>query len=297
MISFVRRQLSVTNLMVVAALTFAMAGGAVAATGGHAHVAASKHKKGGVLITSVKQISPTVLKALTGKAGPAGLEGKAGSEGKAGAQGLQGAAGGTGGTGEKGAPGESVSVTSLPAKSEHCAEGGSEFTVAAKHTYACTGSPWPAGGTLPTGQSETGTWSVFAIPGKYVLIENVLELEYAPAAISFEIPLKTALAEASVHFIKEEVTEAEDPSGCKGKLEISEAEPTKPEAEPGNLCVFEHSGSINTNNEGVTFASPETASGGASSMGTVMHIPPATKGAATNSETIGASGVWVLTAS
>src|ERR1700684_522797 len=87
MFSSLRRRMRVSPTTVIAslALVFAMTGGAYAA------------KK--YLITSTKQISPSVLKSLQGKAGPAGANGPAGPAGP------QGPAGGTGGKGENGKEG------------------------------------------------------------------------------------------------------------------------------------------------------------------------------------------------
>jgi hypothetical protein len=74
MIRRVRRHVTPTGVIAVLALVFAMSGGAYAA------------KK--YLISSTKQISPSVLKKLkgtNGKAGPAGTAGPAGPAGPAGA--------------------------------------------------------------------------------------------------------------------------------------------------------------------------------------------------------------------
>ncbi len=75
MFSAIRRHMRVSPTTVIAtlALVFAMTGGAYAA------------KK--YLITSTKQISPSVLKALQGKAGPAGAAGAQGPAGPAGSGG------------------------------------------------------------------------------------------------------------------------------------------------------------------------------------------------------------------
>src|SRR6202035_5866038 len=64
MLSFVRRRFTFANVALTVALVFAMSGGAFAA---------SKF-----LITSTKQIKPSVLAQLKGKAGPAGAAGSAG---------------------------------------------------------------------------------------------------------------------------------------------------------------------------------------------------------------------------
>ena len=129
------------------ALVFAMTGGAYAA------------KR--YVITSTKQISPTVLKRLAGKGGPAGANGAQGPAGAAGAKGENGAAGPegkAGAPGNDGTGGESVVMKAEP-KGTHCKEGGANFTVGGKTEYACNGSPWTAGGTLPKGATEKGAWT------------------------------------------------------------------------------------------------------------------------------------------
>jgi len=88
------------TVLAVVALVFAMTSGAVAA------------KK--YLITSTKQISPSVLKKLTGKPGPAGPAGAAGKAGANGANGTNGSNGTDGQNGQTGftqvlPPGESLS--------------------------------------------------------------------------------------------------------------------------------------------------------------------------------------------
>ena len=94
-----RRRLSYANVTATLALVFAMSGGALAAS----HY----------VITSTKQINPSVLKKLTGKAGPAGpagTTGPAGPTGPGGATGPAGAIGATGGTGKEGSPGAAGSA-------------------------------------------------------------------------------------------------------------------------------------------------------------------------------------------
>ena len=83
----IRKRITYTNVAVTFALVFAMTGGAYAA--------------GKFIITSTKQIKPSVLAQLKGKAGP---QGAAGAPGAAGSQGPVGPAGPTGpaGQGEKG---------------------------------------------------------------------------------------------------------------------------------------------------------------------------------------------------
>jgi hypothetical protein len=91
MSSFFQRHLSYANVVATMALVFAMGGSALAA----------KH----YLITSTKQIKPSVLKSLKGKTGTTGATGP---------QGAAGAAGTTGGQGKEGPPGLSA-LSTLPA--------------------------------------------------------------------------------------------------------------------------------------------------------------------------------------
>jgi hypothetical protein len=92
-----RHRLSYANVAATLALVFSMTGGALAA--GH------------YLITSTKQISPKVLKKLTGASGktgpvgPAGAGGAAGAVGKEGAQGVPGTPGSAGKAGVAGTEG------------------------------------------------------------------------------------------------------------------------------------------------------------------------------------------------
>ena len=91
MFNAIRTRINATTVLAVLALVFAMTGGAYAA------------KK--YLITSTKQISPSVLKALQGKAGAAGAPGVAGAQGAQGPGGPAGTAGSAGGKGETGPAG------------------------------------------------------------------------------------------------------------------------------------------------------------------------------------------------
>ena len=75
-----RRWPSPTMAIAIAALFFALGGGAVAA--GHHYV-----------ITSTKQMKPSVLKQLKGAKGPRGVRGAQGAQGAQGVQGAQGAQG------------------------------------------------------------------------------------------------------------------------------------------------------------------------------------------------------------
>ena len=268
MFSGVRRRFTYANVAATLALVLAMSGGAYAA--GH------------YLITSTKQISPKVLKSLKGSSGKNGAAGAVGATGAGGPAGPVGPAGpaGPGGpagaNGANGASGQSVTSKEVKVGESACSkQGGAEFTASAGKTFACNGkegSPWTAGGTLPSGQSETGEWTV-----SHVATASELLLS---SSVSFTIPLAAALDEAHVHFIKEgDVL----PAGCGGSI-------AKPEAAKGNLCVFateiENAGPFNSG----TFIHSVEGSAGADTMGFLLDftIPAAGQ--------VRASGVWVVTA-
>jgi hypothetical protein len=193
MSSVMRRRLCYANVVATLALVFAMSGGALAA--GH------------YLLTSTNQISPKVLKALKGKSGPAGaagFQGPPGAQGSAGVQGAKGESGPAGAAGAQGLKGE----TGAPGAN------GKE------------GSPWSAGGTLPSGKTETGVWSISGAR------EDVTPTPRAVVG-SFAI----ALSEPPVANVVgpgegEGEPKANLPAGCKGNV-------TEPKANPGNLCIFE----------------------------------------------------------
>ena len=185
MFSIIRKRFTYANVVLTLALVFAMSGGAYAA------------KR--YLITSTSQISPKVLKSLKGAAGKAGAPGPAGPAGTAGLKGETGAAGAAGPKGETGA------------------EGG-RGTQGEPGSPGKEGSPWTAGGTLPSKKTETGAWSFTDGSAGAAL-----------AAISFSIPLAAALDEHHVHYIGRLSTGNAE---CPGTAE-------EPEAKPGNLCVYE----------------------------------------------------------
>ncbi len=185
MFSTLRNRFGIPGVISVIALVFAMTGGAFAAK---------------YLITSTKQISPSVLKKLKGAKGPAGAAGSAGAQGPAGtagANGKDGAVGPTGPTGNTGAQGN---------KGETGEEG----------PEGPEGNPWTELGTLPPGETETGVWSFNTMVPSGQLIQ--------PAPISFTIPLAAALPAANVHL-------APEPTNCPGTVE-------DPQAASGHLCVY-----------------------------------------------------------
>jgi hypothetical protein len=164
MFSMIRKRFTYANVALTLALVFAMTGGAYAA------------KK--YLITSTKQIKPSVLVQLKGKNGKNGTNGTNGTNGAQGPAGEKGAAGTNGTIGKDGV---SVASSTEP-KGANCKEGGSKFVAANGTTYACNGSPWTAGGTLPVGASETGQWAWFT--------KDYKQAQNTWVPISFEVPLK-----------------------------------------------------------------------------------------------------------
>jgi len=193
MFSALRTRFGIPGVIATVALVFAMTGGAFAAK---------------YLITSTKQISPSVLKKLKGNAGPAGAPGAAGAQGPAGpagpagAQGEPGAAGAAGATGAKGATGAT----------------GATGSTGATGATGATGTPGFSGftETLPSGKTETGAWTV-----------TIGNLEHGRGAISFAIPL--AVAEVPATLIQ---------SGTPSTGPCAGGNAAVPKATAGNLCVY-----------------------------------------------------------
>jgi Collagen triple helix repeat (20 copies) len=211
MLSAIRKRLTYANVAVTLALVFAMSGGAYAA---------SRY-----VITSTKQIKPSVLAQLKGKPGASGAQGPAGSAGPAGPVGSAGAKGEAGASGTNGTDGkEGVSVTSsVEPAGANCKAGGSKFVAANGTTYACNGEKGKegtfGGQSLPAGKTLTGVYATVAF------VEAGGFPHSATTAVSFAMPVP---GEPTAHYIK--VGEAL-PEGCKGNA-------NEPGAEEGNLCVF-----------------------------------------------------------
>jgi hypothetical protein len=256
-------------------LVFAMSGGAWAA------------KK--YVVQRIGQINPKVVKELKGKEGQPGPQGPAGPQGP---KGEAGAAGKDGANGKDGAAGESVTVTALSKGDVHCGEGGTKLDAGGKEGFACTGSPWPAGGTLPKGATETGEW---------VLNQRLVgeSFEFVQVAMSFPIPLAATLSEQQVHFILSKEGENEPEANwaasilsgeCKGSFE-------KPEAKTGNLCVFSKAlviakeGTFKVVEPGFKIENAESAGEGAGKSGAHLH---ALMVGAESGDLIG-NGVWAVT--
>jgi hypothetical protein len=203
-----RTHITPSTIIATAALLFAMSGGAYAA---------SKY-----LITSTKQIKPSVLKSLAGKPGPAGPAGAAGVGGAVGGAGPQGPAGPGGSAGAKGETGTKGEKGEKGAKGEK-------------------GEPWPAGGTLPKGATETGVWALGELPTAKTANTLFPSRPFIP--ISFTIPLAAPVDNAEncgelgkpacvVHVFEGTTI----PAGCSGTV-VGEFV-TELKAESGNLCVW-----------------------------------------------------------
>jgi Collagen triple helix repeat (20 copies) len=172
MMKAIRRNLSLPTAIAVAALVFAMTGGAFAAKD---------------YVAGPATASDSVQKKKV-KRGPRGPRGKRGAKGAKGARGPQGVPGLVGPQGPKGD----------------------------------TGSPWTAGGFLPSGASLGGTWVAGVGP------DLGLGKGAAAASISFGIPLQ---APPQIVIVKKDKEGEEHAAECPGSLAI-------PLAAKGVLCLY-----------------------------------------------------------
>jgi len=144
------------------------------------------------IVTSTGQIKPSVLKQLRGAAGARGLPGAAGAQGP---QGPQGAPGKDGAPGRDGTPGKD---------GNEGREGHTGFTE-----------------TLPSGKTETGTWTV-NVPT--TAAEGITFV-----SIGFAVPL--AGGGEAVFLNASETAGEVGTGGCAGTV----AEPAAP---AGKLCIY-----------------------------------------------------------
>jgi hypothetical protein len=171
----------------VVALVFALGGTAIAA---------------GALTGKQKKEVEKIAKKFAGKPGPAGPQGPQGPVGPAGSHGQDGAQGPKGEQGTTGPPGST----------------GPQGPQGEPGPTGPEGSPWTAGGTLPSGKTETGALAVSSVGGEGVYFQP----------ISFPIPLAEGLTASKIHYL----TEGSAPTAeCPGSA-------LKPSAAAGNLCLY-----------------------------------------------------------
>jgi hypothetical protein len=257
-----RKHLTPSTAIAFIALVFALTGGAFAASsnggGSGAKATASVSRAGSNIATTAKK-----KPAPKGKAGPRGPAGKTGATGATGATGPAGATGPGGPAGPAGATGPAGGTGPTGATGAAGAKG-------APGTNGTTGFTK----TLPSGETETGTWAGYKAA-------NNAPNELAIDAISFPIPLSVAPKAVTKIKIGEPVV-----LPCKGSAE-------KPEAEPGNLCVFE--GEKGFTNQGLHLYS--TASVTSAPAGTTgAEILLLTKTPTTVGEAATGEGTWAVTA-
>jgi len=233
MFSLLRNRFGIPGVISVIALVFAMLGGAYAATNDNPLAGASKqkrhHKKKKHKKKGPKYVTKAQVLALIKKnAGPKGDKGDAGSNGSNGSNGAPGEAGAAG---APGAPGQSVHAEAIPTEEfeERCEErGGAEVLQggqgAGEGLEVCNGSPWPGGGTLAAGATETGSWiiSTSAIGGDNLSFPIQLSAPLDGTHVAFVPPGNTSTAHCS----------ASAPDGPGGSV-------SSPKADSGYLCVYQ----------------------------------------------------------
>jgi hypothetical protein len=258
MLSPLRNRFGIPGVISVIALVFAMLGGAYAA---------SNDSKGAKATVSAK-----------GKPGPRGPKGKTGPAGPAGPAGPEGAKGDAGVNGADGKDGTSLVTEAFGStgKDGKCVGLGGTKLIGSTITYVCNGkagkngaegSPWTELGTLPSEQTETGTFLM--LPGPFNTV----------GAVSFPIPLEATLAESGVLSINgaSSATEKEQCDDGEGET----ASTSNPEADPGKLCVFPASGQV------LGIANPATFETGAGKTGALLFY---------NEEKTMIVGTWAVTA-
>jgi hypothetical protein len=193
----------------------------VAALGGAAYAA------GGLTKSQEKQVTK-IAKKYAGKPGAPGANGTNGTPGAKGDKGDPGT------NGTNGANGKSVVIgaagTHCKTKSGGALPGKSvEVEGSSSPSYVCNGeegSPWTAGGTLPSGSSETGVWAYGREPEGTGITE-----EYNHLPISFPIPLAAALGEGHAFLIRKGQEGTAHKEECPGSYK-------NPQAAKGYFCAY-----------------------------------------------------------
>jgi len=214
MIERIHERLGTTGFVIaIVALVAALGGTALAASG----ALSGKQKK------EVEKIA----KKFQGT-GPAGAAGANGTNGK------------DGSNGANGSNGTSATTESFPGNAHGCTEGGVVVKSASPEVVICNGKKGTNGTngqtgftkTLPSGETETGTWALGVGASNFLLVP-----------ISFNIPLEAPLDSAHVHY----VGPGETVAACPGN-------PEEPKATAGNLCVYQGAVSLITLIEGTETA-------------------------------------------
>ena len=148
----------------------------------------------GALTGKQKKEVEKIAKKFAGKPGPAGPAGANGAPGPQGPAGPAGAAGKEGPQGKEGKQG-------------------------------LEGSPWTAGGTLPSGETETGAWAFIVGPE-----QPTFHVPIGKSPISFPIPVADPGEGGTLTLNLLKQGEGET-AACPGNFR-------EPKAEPGQLCVY-----------------------------------------------------------
>jgi hypothetical protein len=242
MFQALRKHISPASILALAALVFAVTGGAFAATGGGrgGSSRATLTASGAKAKAKAGPRGPAGAKGTTGATGPAGPAGPTGPVGPAGPQGGpggQGAQGETGKEGPAGALGTSVTSKTIASGGSECAgAGGVKLTPGGNVCNGKEGPPGPLLETLPAGKTLRGVFAAdsyaeagFSLPTPPPNVGKVI------AAATFVFPFSH---EPAHHYIPVGQGEGEGNEApaivsheCTGTV-------TKPGAAEGNLCVF-----------------------------------------------------------
>lgn len=213
MLSKIKKHLNPATAIALLALIFAITGVSFAATGG-GNGAGNKNNNSSLVASASKSKGAKGPRGARGPTGPAGKNGTNGLNGTPGAQGPAGSTGPTGPEGKQGKEGKEGKGKLGPEGEQ--GEQGAE------------GSPWPGGGILAKGATETGAWSVTVQPSE--------EEERMYVSFSFPVRLGEALAAGHGLYVTLEQQKGENgakaPEQCKGTA-------AAPTAAEGYFCIYE----------------------------------------------------------
>jgi len=198
----------------------------------------------GALTGKQKKEVEKIAKKYAGKPGAPGANGKDGTNGTNGKDGTNGT---------NGADGKSVAVTPIEEGDEECEERGGalvEQEGAASGTEVCNGAegeqgiegePWTPESELPSGATETGTWTsgfikdTTAYPGFFKDLQMPISF---PIKLSEEdaanVDARVILPNGEEYSAEAEVPQTQ----CDGNAGA-------PSADPGNLCIYVGGGTVN----------------------------------------------------